>query len=298
VKAWPRVCDYEGSGYRREFWEAVDRRYEDAAERRALGRLLPPRGTRLLEIGAGFGRLVGEYQGYHEVLLVDYARSMLDDARGRLGDDPRLTYACADLYRLPFATAALDTVVQVRVLHHVEDLPAAFAEVSRVLAAGGSYVLEFANKRNLKAVGRFLLGRQAANPFDEAAHEFVPLNWNFHPRAVERQLAAAGLAVRERRALSLFRQARLKERLDPRRLAALDAAVGGPLGGLAPGPSQLLRAARVTGRARNPALWRCPACGLEPLTADGDALPCTGCGRVWRRVEGVWEMRVDGALGA
>jgi SAM-dependent methyltransferase len=285
----PRICDYEGSDYRSEFWEQADRRYEDAAERLALRSLLPPTGGRLVEIGAGFGRLIDEYAGYDEVILLDYARSMLEDAHASLGD--RFTYVCADLYHLPFMSSALDTVVQVRVLHHVEDVPAAFAEVARVLAAGGSYVLEFANKRNLKAVGRHALGRPAGDPFDDSPYEFVPLNWNFQPRAVERQLADAGLAVRSRRALSLFRAPALKACVAPERLAALDHAVGGLLGGLAPAPSQLVRALQPTGGAPSRHLWRCPACGQEPLVPAEDEMPCPGCGTIWRRTGGVWGLR-------
>ncbi|HHE70853.1 MAG TPA: hypothetical protein ENL34_01040, partial [Chloroflexi bacterium] len=63
------VCNYEGSRYSTEFW-TTSRSYEDGAERIALRHLLPPRGRRLLEIGAGFGRLVDLYQGYDTVVLL------------------------------------------------------------------------------------------------------------------------------------------------------------------------------------------------------------------------------------
>jgi SAM-dependent methyltransferase len=291
VKPDRPVCDYEGSDYRTAFWEDVDRRYEDQAERRALHSLLPPTGGRLLEIGAGFGRLAHAYTGYREVVLLDYARSMLADARDRLGEG--YTYACGDLYRLPFADGAFDAVVQVRVLHHVADVPAAFAEVSRVLAAGGTYVLEFANKRHLKAIARHLLGRQAESPFTAAPYEFVPLNWNFQPAAIEGQLAAAGLAVRRRRAASLFRQAGLKARVPAHRLARLDHLLGGPLGRLAPAPSQFVQASKLTGGAPAAGLWRCPECGNPDLEALDDRLPCRRCGRTWRRVEGIWGFGVN-----
>ena len=74
------ICDYEGSHYRDEFWVA-ERAYEDAAERHALRALLPPRGRRLLEIGAGYGRLADLYGGYDEVYLLDYARTQMEQAR-------------------------------------------------------------------------------------------------------------------------------------------------------------------------------------------------------------------------
>ena len=79
------ICDYEGSTYRTDFWEGRGREYEDLAERIALGRLLPPDGARLVEIGAGFGRLVDLYDGYQEVVLLDYSKSMLRQAQERLG---------------------------------------------------------------------------------------------------------------------------------------------------------------------------------------------------------------------
>lgn len=286
--ALPRICDYEGSPYRNAFWETVDRRYEDAAERLALRDLLPPSGQRLVEIGAGFGRLVDEYRGYREIILVDYARSMLEDARQRIG--PGVTYVCADLYRLPFASGALDTAVQIRVLHHVEAVPDAIREVSRILAPGGTFILEFANKRNVKAIARWLLRRQSANPFAREPWEFVPLNWNFHPAYVESALADAGLSIRRRRAVSLFRFPIAKRLAPAAWLARADHAVGGLLGGLAPAPSQFVRAAQLTGR-RAASLWRCPACGCEPLTAEADAVPCPSCGRRWPIEDGIHMFR-------
>ena len=114
----PPICDYEGSTYRTDFWEGQGRDYEDLAERLALARLLPPRGKRLLDIGAGFGRLATMYGGYEEVILLDYSRSQLEYARERLGDE-RFIYVAADIYRLPLATNAVDTTVMVRVLHHL-----------------------------------------------------------------------------------------------------------------------------------------------------------------------------------
>jgi SAM-dependent methyltransferase len=285
----PRICDYEGRPYRRVFWEQADRDFEDAAERLALRALLPPSGARLVEIGAGFGRLVDEYRGYGEVYLLDYARSMLADARARLG--PRCRYVCADLYRLPFDDQALDAVVQVRVLHHVEDVPAAFAEVARVLAVGGSYVLEFANQRHAKAIARHLAGRHPVDPFRSPRHEFVPLNWNFHPGYVEGALEDAGLAIRRRRAVSHFRLPALKRRASALRLARLDALLGGPLGRLALAPSQFVRASRLTGPPSAGALWRCPACGEALPIEEPSGVPCPRCGRFWPIEEGIYLFR-------
>ena len=57
--------------------------YEDLAERIALRRLLPPKGRRLMDIGAGFGRLSEFYSGYEQVVMLDYSRSLLRQAQQR-----------------------------------------------------------------------------------------------------------------------------------------------------------------------------------------------------------------------
>ena len=80
------ICDYEGTSYRARFWDGQGREYEDLAERIALSQLLPPSGRRIVEIGAGFGRLAELYAGYEQVVLVDYAVSGLREAQERLGD--------------------------------------------------------------------------------------------------------------------------------------------------------------------------------------------------------------------
>ena len=73
------ICNYEGSRYSTEFW-TEDRAYEDAVERIALRALLPPSGRNIMEIGAGFGRLVDLYTQYNTVVIFDYARTQLEQA--------------------------------------------------------------------------------------------------------------------------------------------------------------------------------------------------------------------------
>ena len=104
-------CDYAGSDYRNAFWGDSKRAYEDAAERIALRRLLHPVGGRLIEIGAGFGRLADLYAGYREVILLDPAESMLRQAQERLGDEGFI-YVCGSVYNLPLSDASMDTVLR------------------------------------------------------------------------------------------------------------------------------------------------------------------------------------------
>lgn len=238
-------CSYEGSNYQAEFWSSA-RAYEDMAERIALEKLLPARGGRLIEIGAGAGRLADLYEGYDDVYLLDYAHTQLRQAVERVS--PRARYVQGDIYNLGFPDDFFDVVVTVRVLHHVLDLPAAFEEIARVVKPGGLYVLEFANKRNLKAILRYLAGRgrNGERPFSLDPYEFVPLNVDYHPAYVTWELQVAGFAPEKQLAVSHFRLPALKRLVPAQTLARLDGLLQAPTAPLTLTPSVMLRTRRVS----------------------------------------------------
>jgi ubiquinone/menaquinone biosynthesis C-methylase UbiE len=219
------ICDYEGAAYRTDFWEGQGRAYEDLVERIALRALLPPQGDCVIELGAGYGRTADLYTNYRRVILTDRAYSHIRQAKERLGQDPRFSFVVADAYALPFRAEAVAQVVSVRMLHHLVDVPRALAEIARILQVGGCYLTEFASKRHLKAIVRYGLGRQTENPFSPAPHEFVKLNFDFHPRWMTQQLSTVGLRVEARRAVSHFRLGWLKRRAPLAWLVAADRAL-------------------------------------------------------------------------
>ncbi len=83
---------------------------------------------RVLEIGVGTGAIAADL-GRPAPLGVDLSMPMLVQAAARLG--PRI--AQGDVVQLPVRGGSLDAVVAVNVLHLLPDLPAALAEVARVL---------------------------------------------------------------------------------------------------------------------------------------------------------------------
>ena len=284
------ICDYEASTYRTDFWQGRGREYEDAVERVALARLLPPQGARLVDVGAGFGRLADLYAGYREVVLVDYSFSQLEHARQILGDE-RFVYIAADLYRLPLATGAVDAAVMVRVLHHIADVPAALGQLFRILTPQGALVLEFANKRHLKNILRYLLGK-GVNPFGREPYEFAELHFDFHPQWVQDRLADAGLQIQRRLSVSMLRAGFLKRRLPTQWLVRVDAALQRPTAALAPAPSVFVQARRPGTSGAAPVersrLFRCPDCGHEPLEHVESAVVCPACQGSWPIVNGVY----------
>lgn len=217
----PRICDYEGSSYRTDFWEGRGRDYEDQVERQVLARLLPASGQRLLEIGAGFGRLTQEYTQFKQVVLLDYSFSQLQYARQRLGDDGYI-YVAANAYQLPFAPGNFDAATMVRTIHHFEDVPAVLAQVHSVLTQGSTFILEYANKRNLKALLRHRLGQQKWDPNSYTPVEFVEMNYNFHPAYMDEHLRATGFTQRQCLPASFLRLAWLKKTLPTSALVSID----------------------------------------------------------------------------
>jgi SAM-dependent methyltransferase len=279
----PQVIDYEGSDYQQRFWEQGGRAYEDLAERIALRKLLPPAGRRLVEFGAAFGRLADLYDGYDQVLLLDYSRSLLRQAQARLGVGGRFIYVAANLYKLPLAAGVVDTAVMVRVMHHLADVPAALAQIRRTLAPAGVFVAEYASKRHLKSMARYALRRQSWSPYDPAPYEFVPLNFDFHPDWMGQQLRGAGFTVERDLAVSHFRLPLLKRFVPAETLAAADGAVQGIGAAWKVTPSVFVRCvAPGSSPGSLPAgLFQCPECGGALAPGDG-SLDCVGCGCRWR----------------
>jgi ubiquinone/menaquinone biosynthesis C-methylase UbiE len=221
----PPICDYEGSDYQARFWDRGDRAYEDRVEAVALRRLLPSGGERLLEVGAGAGRNTPRYEGYAQVVLLDYSRSQLQQAQARLGRDDRYGYVVADVYRLPFAEGVFEAATMIRTLHHMADPLAALRQVRATLAPRAVFILEYANKRNIKAILRWWLRRQTWDPFEREPVEFALLNFDFHPKSVRDWLGAAGFKVRRQLTVSHFRLAALKRWVPLGLLVALDSLV-------------------------------------------------------------------------
>ncbi len=268
---------FENLDYRDHFWPG--RRYEDECDRMALRALLPPSGDRVLEVGAGFGRLADEYAGYDHVVLLDPSEAMLRGAREHIGDQARFTLVSGEANHLPFVDRSFDTVVCVRMLHHLENPRPALTEFARVLRPGGVLVLETANKRNLKAILAYLTRRLRSSPFRLGSQPYVELTllpsrakgrrprlvtglsgeetkvrgWSgstmyLHaPRDVRTWLEDVGFIVGPTRSVGLLRPTFITAHLPIGLLTGLERIVQPSLAAFTPGPSLFTRAVRQPG---------------------------------------------------
>lgn len=105
--------------------------------------------TRALEVGCGTGllsrRVVHKLPNL-SIVLSDLAHGMSTAMAELL---PGQLVCDADAARLPFRAASFDLVLSSSVYQWLDDLPAAFAEVARVLQPGGLFALSLFGEKTL-----------------------------------------------------------------------------------------------------------------------------------------------------
>ncbi|MEA4813155.1 MAG: class I SAM-dependent methyltransferase [Anaerolineaceae bacterium] len=288
------VCDYTDSDYQKTFWDSGNRRYEDAVEEIAIRKLINRGGKLLIELGAGAGRNTLRYKGFERVVLVDYSRTQLLQARDRLGSTSKYVFVAADIYKLPFVSGLFDGATMIRTLHHLADVPKTFRETRRIMAEGGIFILEFANKRNFKAIARYVLGKQKWNPFSLEPVEFVKLNYNFHPWYVWSELKAAGFHIDDHLAVSRFRSDWFKKHIPHETLVKMDSATQciGRWSNYTPSVF-----ARLIPKGSSPVpsdglFFSCPACG-RTMPESRASVVCPSCDHIWEYKDGIYDFRLN-----
>lgn len=219
------ISDYNGYDYKKEFWEKVDREYEDQADRMAIRKLLPKRMEKFADIGGGYGRLTNEYiKRARKVYIFDYSKTELAQAKETFGD--KVETKAGDIYELPFKDDELDGLMMVRVTHHLKKLDKAVAELYRVLKPGGVAVIEVANKRTLPKMARFVTGRSKVNPFDKKPSNLKEISkdgfYNYHPKYVEEIFAKTGFSREKVLSVSNFRSRSLKRLFGTKTLVKME----------------------------------------------------------------------------
>jgi ubiquinone/menaquinone biosynthesis C-methylase UbiE len=290
----PLFCNYDNSNYQQDFWGEGKRAYEDASEAIALKKLLPAQGNLLLEIGAGAGRNTPRYEGYKRIVLMDYALTQMQQAQAALGKSERYVYVAADVYHLPFADSLFDGSTMIRVIHHLSELPPAFKEIERVLQTNATFILEYANKRNLKAILRYLTGKQSWNPMDLRPVEFVKLNFSNHPKTVERELTKKGFSIKRVLSVSNLRISSLKNEKNLGWMLKVERFLQDFAGGLRLSPSIFLQTilTRQKPNALPTEFFRCPNCSSYELVEEALLVHCHSCGRDYPIVDGIYDFRL------
>ena len=202
---------YDDIDYR-EFWTGWQQAKLDQAEHTIVRKLLPTSGHRLIDIGCGYGRLSDCYlDRFRQVVLYDGSLSLLQRAREKIDD--RAIYVAGDLYHLPFRAGAFDSLLMVRVFHHVSDAHACMSELKRVSANRGTLVLTYRNKLYGIAILKWLADRRTDSPFSIEPSGLDSTLISHHPKYIRQLLlqhkfshtVSRGLGILDRLALKAGR---------------------------------------------------------------------------------------------
>jgi len=175
----------------------------EAQRRQVLQVLKIAPGERVLDIGSGPGLLAYDMAiaaGENgRVCGIDASRSMVAMASARCAAQPWTEFRMADASKLPYPDRSFDAAVSTQVYEYIADIPAALAELYRVLRPGGRAVILDTD-----------YGSLVIHTEDAARMARVLSAWDEHfvhahlPRTLSRQLRDAGFAVRHRSAIPMF----------------------------------------------------------------------------------------------
>lgn len=312
-----RKTDYENYDYRK-FWEDDKRLYEDKAERMALRALLAgvdKRNKLIVDIGCGYGRLFNEYMDFRAVVLVDYSINNLKNARDRikefLGNShdkmSSVFFIASDAASIPIKTDCADVVLTVRVVHHLDNPGGYFDEVERILKPGGLFILEFANKRNLKNIFRFFTGRMDTSPFNLTPSLIGETILNFHPDYISNFLTERNFAIKKRISVSNFRAGFLKKFPGTGTIVFFEKIYQKLFYYILLGPSVFFKCVLnkkgdesstrtskngVNRKIKIEDILICNSCGKASLLIDADKIECRNCGKIFFKEDGIYNFKL------
>jgi SAM-dependent methyltransferase/uncharacterized protein YbaR (Trm112 family) len=279
---------YQNADYQ-SFWDGVARQKMDELERILVRNLLELPARRLIDVGCGFGRMADVYfDRAEQVAMLDSSTSLLQQARSRTGG--RALYIACNLPHIPFADAAFDRALMIRVFHHLPDGRASLQELNRILGQGGRLVFTYCNKANLKQIVKWLEGKRTFNPFQPEPGYVWDAFLMHHPRSIRQMLAEIGLKQVKLRGSGFLdklagRLGRLGSRLPPGVALSTVAAYSGVA------PWIFCQAAKPTGQTQAAessleSLLRCPTChGVLAHPAGG--YTCEACQRLYPEQDGI-----------
>ncbi|MEJ7634741.1 class I SAM-dependent methyltransferase [Aeromicrobium sp.] len=229
-----------------KYWDNRD--YENAAEHIAIRRLLKGNHySSAADIGGGFGRLCILLRTFSDkVTLAEPAASQLEAAKSVLaGTDIEQRQMQAD--DLKFADGELDLITMIRVMHHIPEPSTEFAEIARVLAPGGTAIIEvanyghFKNRRRHKKEGTPLPVEPVSIRKTQAEEPDAIAFVNHNIDTVVGQLEAAGLKLENKLSVSNLRSQKLKRALPTSAMLAAERATQQRLAKNNFGPSIFLK---------------------------------------------------------
>jgi len=235
--------DYPG------YW--IGRDYEHKSEIIALKAFLQKikKVKNILEIGAGFGRLMPSYAfRAKRIILTDPSAKTLKIAREAFSDRKNVKFIQSSLENLPtkIRSNSINLVIMIRVIHHIKDVDNAFRIIHRMISPNGYFSFEFANKKHIKARFKEYLKGNFSFLSDKSPRDIRSLKsikkgtlpfMNYHPDKIKDILTQYDFEVVEERSVSNIRSTFLKNIFSTDLLVSLEKVLQPPFSYIDFGPS-------------------------------------------------------------
>lgn len=231
------------------YWKGRD--YEHKSEVLAIKKLISKisRLDKIIEIGAGFGRLLPSYHfRAKKILLTDPSAKLISKAERKYKKYKNVTTLQSSLQNLNTkkGIGKFDLCLMVRVLHHIEDVDKAFKVIHKLLTRRGYFILEFPNKSHAKANIRKILSGDFTYPvnifpIDIRSKKSIKKGTlpfiNYHPYQIIEKLKEYNFDIIEIRSVSNIRSSFVKRLLPINTLLDLERVLQIPLSKINFGPS-------------------------------------------------------------
>jgi len=300
------IRTWESEEYR-TFWDQSDFAYLDRMERRILRKLIGS-GNWFIDVGGGYGRLMDIYKDqFKNVVISDYSLSMLEDAGRCLAREGirNVSLVATDAHKLPFVDSAFDSAMMLRLVHHIIKPAPVIQEARRIIKPGGTFLLEYQNKRNIGFRIKATLGlmkRQDLTTLDPL--EAGPMYWIFHPLAME-QLVSEGFVLEETLGGGIFWRRKVLTTLIPK-LEVIDSVLARYLGRHALTHQLFLKLRAQKGGSPQDSrpsvhnsslidILKCPKCGQAGLRETGSRTSCTQCRQEYPKTGLIYDFRLTGS---
>lgn len=140
----------EGYNLTADYYAKKEKYWDSFEKDRVLPMLENVAGKKVLDVGAGTGRLALRLAKLGaEVTALDVSGEMLKRIKTK---DPRLKIKIGEAEDLPLADENFDIVIATFLIVHLKDLRVFFDEVYRVLKPGGRFLLSNINQRKAPEV--------------------------------------------------------------------------------------------------------------------------------------------------
>lgn len=289
------INDYNGRDYR-TVWRHPRAMFEDRFETKLTKKLMTDAPGWFIDVGAGYGRVYPVYkQPNRKVVLVDYAMNLMEMAAETYKDEKNLYFVVANGYHLPFKKETFSGGISIRTFHHMNLPPAFLKETGRVMRGGSSFLMEYANKRNL-----FRIFKKGKVAWQKNHEEYEPLLYGTHPQYFRETAEGSDLEVVRTLGTGFFpRFITEKTKFLSLILSLFETVFDSMFGGFSLAPmnfAELQKNGKVEGDSKTAPsdikdILACPVCAGSLDFQVSDSVTCNACKRKFPKKGKIFDFR-------